>query len=203
MFIAYSKADNIRLYALETPQVLIEYSSRFDLYCPYTKCPLVYVRKSKRAKAFFRKSPKASVELSQAFDKYHNGGGESIEHRNVCEDVQEIIYKKYKKDLQSQNAWIDTEYRIGDRVADVVLVWNSKEVQVYEVQFSPITLGDLKDRTQDYLNNGVKKILWLFEESIFFQEMERYLFKMGLPYGIVEYNVNKDYMKLDELEWKE
>lgn len=86
-----------------------------------------------------------------------------------------IIQQALKKALVPQTVWIEKHFPKINRIADVA--WPDQKI-IFEVQCSPITVKEIRQREQDYRQEGFT-IVWILHDNCFNRPFvtsaERYL----------------------------
>jgi len=198
MFLAYSKKEKRNLFAGDSAQILSHYKNAGDLICPQTKAPVTYVRQAKDGRRpHFRLHDSATESQRQAYYKIHERSNKGLRHSQCQAYLIERLIDRYRGRISENNLFIIDEYRIGNRIADIAMIEKSgdkRAVTVYEVQFSPITLAEVQERTRDYLESeGVVDVWWFFErDRVAHDEFKHYLQNEGCTYGTVKAIVREE-----------
>lgn len=130
-------------------------SQQGRLVCPFPDCgkPMI-------AKVGYIITPHFAHKAHECTSSYEHNG-ESYEHRMTKLWVGEWLTKKMTR--VTKDFRIDYEVPIESmkRIADVMMWLPDGQVEVHEIQFSPISLESLEARTQDYENEGIYVRWWL------------------------------------------
>jgi competence CoiA-like predicted nuclease len=93
-----------------------------------------------------------------------------------------LAHQQIQHHLKSLIPSLELEKRLGNRIADAA--WEQRKI-VFEVQYSPISLEEAKDRTKAYKSLGYT-VVWLLHDREFNQPKpspgEIYLRKRAISY---------------------
>ena len=89
------------------------------------------------------------------------GNGESVYHLAAKKYIAEFLRTQGEKEF---NARVELEWKIGNRRAAVVQIFEAGWAVAHEIQLASITTEELEERTQDYLRNGCD-VIWYLGKS--------------------------------------
>lgn len=152
--------------------------------CPYCKAPLT-IRRNHRRNRFYVKSH--FVHIGECAYEYHLP--ESIEHLAA---KQYIFNEKTKEFGDRANVIveypIDMKWRAKGRIADVAAIYDNGNCEVWEIQLSPISLDNFKERVNDYEKAQVESF-WIFgEDNLQTNLLTDYANRMGITWLAIEFD---------------
>lgn len=102
-------------------------------------------------------------EIGRVKDGIRKEGGESLPHKQGKWYIRDMLLELHK-DVPDVTVQLETKLMITRlkqyRVADVCLFKAGNPVQVYEVQFSPISPEEIIERSDDYESFGLEAPVW-------------------------------------------
>lgn len=80
--------------------------------------------------------------------------------------TKQSLVARIAQDSRSAGVSFEIEHRFPDvgqngRIADVAVFYENGDITAYEIQISKISVDDLKNRTEDYKNQGIE-VVWIF-----------------------------------------
>ena len=151
-FVALRKStgERINIMTVPDPRATI---ARDDLVCPLCGQPMTVVAGFYRIKHFRHRS-KCETELQ--------GHPETVEHMVTKWMISEIIRDEYAaRGIPLKSIDFEVPFFECNRIADVVVSFETGAVEVHEIQLAPITTESLADRTNDYFSAGASVVWWL------------------------------------------
>lgn len=149
---------------LTGPNLSDDYLHSRPLACPICGNKMFY-RSSYLRQGHQVRSHYAHLETC---DANYDSQPESAYHLAGKRYLKEFLESKYQKltDCEIElEVPIDMEWRDKGRIADICITFPMGYREAHEIQLSPITLRDLKQRTQDYRRAGCDVIWWLGEKA--------------------------------------
>lgn len=141
--------ERINILTLANPR---DELAKGDVLCPLCE-EVMYVAQGLIRKPYF------SHYADQCSSEYHSKP-ESAEHRFFKEYLAAELSKHVR---EYSNAKVVIEFPVPEakRVADIAFEFSSGWVVAHEIQLSKITVGEIKERTDDYRKAGVDVYWWL------------------------------------------
>lgn len=159
-FVAKHKetGDRLDITTVENPKGTLKSG---DYLCQLCSEPLI-VRTE-----HYRRGFKVNAHFAHHRDcnSQYDAHPESAEHRWAKLYLREQLrqfYSKWSTSLDIQlEVPIAMDWRARGRIADVLVSWPLGWREAHEIQLAPITIENLKDRTNDYRRAGIDVIWWL------------------------------------------